>query len=89
MVNVTYFFRQNPLAPLRLLFPISKQQGIFYIHFPIDRTAHTTSFDGPVVDHGLDQKITQTANTSAMQARSDDSNLHVYLLHQAAPGTPT
>ena len=28
---------------------------------------HTTAFNGRVVDHWLEQKITQTANASAMQ----------------------
>ena len=42
------------------------------MHFPIDRTAHITAFDGPVVDHWLEWKLAQTANASGMQARSDD-----------------
>ena len=46
------------------------------MHFPTDRTEHTTAFDGPVVDHLLKPKIAQTANTSTMQDRSDDQNLH-------------
>ena len=54
-----------------------KQQGIFYMYFPTDMTAHTTAFDGPVVDHWLEWKIAQTANASALQARSDDSNLYM------------
>ena len=49
------------------------QQGIFYI--PTDRTVHTTAFDEPVVAHWLERKIVQTANTPAMQARSDDPTL--------------
>ena len=32
------------------------------MHFLRDRTAHTTTFDGLVVDHLLEQKIAQTAN---------------------------
>ena len=56
-----------------------KQQGDFYMHFPMDRTAHTIDFDGPVVDHCLDQKITQTAPT--MQVRSDDPNLYRRVLY--------
>ena len=28
------------------------------MHFSIDRTVHTTSFDKPVVDHWLERKIT-------------------------------
>ena len=33
------------------------------MHFPTDRTAHTTAFDGPVVDHWLEQKIAQAAES--------------------------
>ena len=34
------------------------------MHFPTDRTAPTTAFDGRVVNHRLKQKIAQTANAS-------------------------
>ena len=37
------------------------QQWIFYTHFPTDRTAHTTAFGGPVLDHWLEPEIAQTA----------------------------
>ena len=47
-----------------------KEQGIFYMHFPTDRTGHTSVFDGPVVNHWLQWKIAQIANASAMQDRS-------------------
>ena len=56
-----------------------KQQGIFDMHFATDRTAQTTPFDGPLVDHTLEQKITQTTNASTMQDRSaiqEDPNLY-------------
>ena len=59
-----------------------KQQGIFYMHFPTGRTAHTTAFDGPVVDHWLEGKIAQTANAPAMQAQSDDPNLSRRVLYR-------
>ena len=39
------------------------------MHFPTDRTAHTTAFDGSVMDHWLEWKIVQTANAPAMQDR--------------------
>ena len=42
-------------------------------------TAHTTAFDGPVVDHWVEWKIAQTVNASTMQDRSamqEDSNLY-------------
>ena len=75
MVIVTYFFRGNSPSPDRLFFS-NKQQGIFYMHFPPDRTVHTTAFEGPVVDHWLEGKIAQTTNAHIMQARSDDPNLN-------------
>ena len=40
------------------------------MHFPTARTAHTTAFEGPVVDHWMEWKIAQTANASTMQDRS-------------------
>ena len=40
----------NPLPPLH---------GIFYMHYPIDRIAHTTTFDTPVVKHWLERQIAQ------------------------------
>ena len=58
MVTLTHFLEGNPLPPHRLLF--DKQQGIFYMHFSIDRTVHTMAFDKPVVDHWLERKIAQT-----------------------------
>ena len=70
---MTYFFRGNPLSPHILS---DKQQGIFYMHFPTVRTAHTTAFDEPVEGHWLEQKIAYTANVFAMQTRSDDPNLY-------------
>ena len=48
----------NPLLPHRLLFPIS-MQGFFYMHHHTDRTAHTTTFVTPVVEHWPEQEITQ------------------------------
>ena len=39
------------------------------MHFPTDSTVHTTAFDGPVMDHWLEQNIAQTANAPAMQDR--------------------
>ena len=48
------------------------------MHFPTERTAHTTCFDGPVVDHWLGRKIAQTENASVMQ---DDPNLHSSVLY--------
>ena len=44
----------------------NKQQEIFNMHFPIDRTAHITAFDGPIVDHWLERKIVQTTNACVM-----------------------
>ena len=42
------------------------------MHSPVDRAAHTTASDGPVVDHWLGRKIAKTANALTMQAHSDD-----------------
>ena len=78
MVIVTYIFRGNPLSAHRLRIS-DKQQGIFYMHFPTDGRAHTTAFDGPIVDHWLEQKIAQTANESAVQDQSamhEDTNFY-------------
>ena len=52
------------------------------MHFPTDRTAHTTAFYGPVVDHWLEQKIAQTANVCAVPDRSDDPNLYRWVLYR-------
>ena len=38
------------------------------MHLPTERTAHTTAFDGALVDHWLEQKIAQMANTRARVA---------------------
>ena len=51
-----------------------KQQRIFYLHFPTHSTVHTTSFDRPVVNPWLEQKIAQTANPTAVQDQSGDPN---------------
>ena len=40
------------------------------MHFPTDMTVHTTTFDGPVVDHWLEWKVAQIVNAFTMQARS-------------------
>ena len=74
MVTLTHFLEGNPLPPHRLLFSISSN-GIFYMHFSIDRTVHTTAFDKPVVDHRLERKIAQTAAGSTEKDRSDDRPL--------------
>ena len=44
---------------------------INYMHFPVDRTEHTTAFEESVVDHCLEQKIARTANASGVEDRSD------------------
>ena len=43
--------RGNPLPPHGLLFPINNK--LCYMHHPIDRITHTTSFATPVVGHWL------------------------------------
>ena len=45
--------RGNPLPPLHgILFDY--QQGIFYMHHPTDRIAHTTALVTPAVNHYID-----------------------------------
>ena len=44
------------------------------MHFPIDRTVHTTAFDKPVVDHWLERKIAQTAAGSTEKECNDSVN---------------
>ena len=59
--------------------------SFFYMDYPTDRTAHTTAFIGPVVDHWLERKIAQTGNASAMQDRSamqEDLNLYSQVLYR-------
>ena len=48
----------NPLPPHGLLLS-NNQQGIFCMHFPIERTVHTTAFDIRVVGHLLGRRKTQ------------------------------
>ena len=63
------FFSPNPSVACQTSMSIgrchNKQQEICYMHFPTGRTAHSTAFDGPVVDHWLEWKIAQTANVTA------------------------
>ena len=44
------------------------------MHFQTERTA----FDGPVVDHWLEQKIAQPANASAMQDQSATQGVQTF-----------
>ena len=60
-----------------------KQQGVFYMHHPTDRRAHTTAFDEPVVEPWLELKITQTANGSTEKYRSIPTS-GTQLVHQRA-----
>ena len=47
--------RGNPLHSHGLLFPISSKGS--YIYYSTDRTAPTTAFATPVVEHWLEQEI--------------------------------
>ena len=63
------------------------------MHFPTDKTAHNTAFDGPVVDHWLERKMAQTANASAnaMQDRSamqEDLNHYSWVLYHLSYALP-
>ena len=51
------------------------------MHLPTNRITHTTAFDGSVVDHCLEWKISQTASVLAMQTRSDDPNHYRRMLY--------
>ena len=42
------------------------QQGMFYMHHPIDRIAHTTAFVTPVVEHWLEQEIDGATSPSPL-----------------------
>ena len=78
------FLLRKSTVSHRLLFLISNKGSFFSMHFLTDRAAHTTAFDGPVMAHWLKQKITQTANASAIQYRSDmqeDPNLYSSVLY--------
>ena len=48
------------------------------MHFHTDTTAHTTAFDGPIMDHRLERKIAHTANASAMQDRCALSQVNIH-----------
>ena len=54
------------------------------MHFPTDRTAHTTAFDGPVVDYWLEWKL-KLQMLSTMQDRpamQGDPNLYSRVLYR-------
>ena len=63
----------NPLPPHWLLFLINSK-GIFYMHHPTDRIAHTTAYVTPVVEHWLEREIAQWVHP--MKDRSDDPSHH-------------
>ena len=50
------------------------QQGFFHMHHPTDRTAYTTAFVAPVVEHWLEREIAQWVHP--MKDRSDDPSHH-------------
>ena len=52
----------------------SLRLGVFYIHHPTDRIAHTTAFVTPVVDHWLEREISQWVYP--MKDRSHDPSHH-------------
>ena len=66
---------------LDLCYSSDRPQGIFYVHFPTDRTAHTTAFDGPSCTTGWNIRA-QTANASTVQDRLDDPNLYRWVLYR-------
>ena len=66
---------------------LSDKQQVQHMQFPKNRTAHTTYFDGPVVDQWLECKIGQTANAYTMQDRAalqEDPNLYSWVLQHVS-----
>ena len=80
MVIVTYFFRGDPLLPHRLLFPISSKCS-FICTFP-QTGQHIPLMDQLWTNYWLEWKIAQTVNASAVQDRSDNRNLHRWVLYR-------
>ena len=46
-----------------------QQQGIFYMHHPTERIAHTTAFFTPVVEHWLEREIAPWATSRSLPQR--------------------
>ena len=63
----------NLLPPHGYSFRLTAR-GLFYMHHPTDRIAHTTAFVTPVVDHWLEREIAQWVHP--MKDRSDDPSHH-------------
>ena len=59
MVNVHSDSERKPTATTMWATIFDKQQGIFYMHYPTDRTAQIMVFDIPIVEHWLEQQIVQ------------------------------
>ena len=68
----TKIMRGNLLPPHGLL--PKKQQGIFYLHVPIERTVHTTALDTPTKPMGPPKKFDPT--TQPPQASALPTELH-------------
>ena len=79
-VIVTYFFRGNPLLPHMLLFPITNK-GSFIRTFPQTEQCKPQPLMDQLRTRGWDKKIAQSANASAVQYRSDNQNLHRWVLY--------
>ena len=50
-------YEKTPSVAIGWVNLIEKQQGIFYMHHPTDRTVHTAAFVIPVVQQFQQQKI--------------------------------
>ena len=46
-----------PTAATTWVILFDQQQGMFYMHHPIDRIAHTTAFINQVVEHWVEWEI--------------------------------
>ena len=56
-IIMDYGDREKKLAAIPTWATLSdKYQGFFYMHHPTDRTANTTAFVTPVVEHWLERK---------------------------------
>ena len=78
--TIIEYYPGNELPrPCLFIWMLSVSSKGSFIWTSTDRTAHNTTFDGPIVDHWLEWEITQTTNASAMQDRSTmqvDPNLY-------------
>ena len=78
----------NPLPPFRGQLFLNNRQGIFYRHYPIDKTINTTAFIIPVVERGggtdsgmSDEEIRSCNQTPQSVVLSTELNIAPALTH--------